>query len=44
MQLVIQDAFEHVHASLLFKHAYLDLIITIAVVREVLLSAANSHR
>jgi len=44
MRLVIQDAFEHVRASLLFKHAYPDPIVTIGVVKEALLSAANGHR
>jgi hypothetical protein len=44
MRVIIQDAFEHVRASLLFKDAYPDPIVTIAVVKEALISAAESHR
>jgi hypothetical protein len=44
MRLVIQDAFEHVRASLLFTHAYPGPTAVVAVVRGALLSAADSHR
>jgi hypothetical protein len=44
IRLVIQDAFEHVRASLLFKHAYPNPIVVIGVVKGALLSAAESHR
>ncbi|KAI0284161.1 hypothetical protein BC826DRAFT_973468 [Russula brevipes] len=44
MWLVIQDAFEHVCASLLFNHAYLEPIAVIGVVKEALLAAAGSHK
>jgi hypothetical protein len=44
LQLVIQDSFEHVCASLLFQHAFPEPTATIAVVKDALLSAANSHR
>jgi hypothetical protein len=44
MRLVIQDAFEHVRASLLFRHAYPEPHVVVAVVKESLLAAAASHR
>ncbi|KAI0281892.1 hypothetical protein BC826DRAFT_1190840 [Russula brevipes] len=44
LRLVIQDSFEHVRASLLFQHAFPEPTATIAVLKDALLSATNSHR
>jgi hypothetical protein len=44
IRLVIQDAFEYVRASLLFKHAYPNPTVSVAVVNAALVSAAESHR
>jgi hypothetical protein len=44
LRLIIQDAFEHVHASLLFGHAFPDPTATIAAIKDALRSAADSHR
>lgn len=44
MRVIIQDTFEHVRAFILFDHAFPDPTLTATVVRNALVSAANSHR
>jgi len=43
VQVVIQDGFEILHSSLLFTNAYLDGHLTIQLVKEALIRAAQNH-